>query len=207
MRSEAPTHFFHSLPPAPRAPLSPPRPAAAYTGLVPTGGETAPHPLPLLPAAEAPLTLSSSPTRGGGVRGQAVCRRKGSNPPLCPPTQAGRVWPRLRVERGQREPGASGGLPVPSDVAGPTLAGLRRQCRGGAALARLGSLPAPGLPWMRHLRSLAEPSSSLCPSPLLPEPTGIPSHSPAPGPPRPLPCSPQSPGIKQKQPWAKYNFI
>lgn len=101
---------------------------------------------------------------------------------------------------------------MPSDVAGPTLAQAQGAGAGAVLLWLDWARPLPpSLPWMRHLRpGKRSKSSSLCLSPLLPQPTGIPSRQPctwAPPAILPLPCSPRSPGIKQKQPWAKYNFI
>lgn len=62
------------------------------------------------------------------------------------------VWLRLRVERGQREPRASGGLSVPSDVAGPTLAQAPGASAGAALLwlDRARCLP-PSQACTRHL--------------------------------------------------------
>lgn len=102
---------------------------------------------------------------------------------------------------------------MPNDVAGPTLARLQapwRQPGGGATLARwarpgsaLTVQPAWGEAPALRKASLLLQGLHCFP---LPAPTGTPSRL-TPGPPQPLPDVPRSPGIKQKQPWAKYNFI
>ena len=113
---------------APPAVLSSSYPARVQRPGSHKGRQLHPHPLPLLLAAEAPLTLSLSPM--GGQGGGARELRGGAAAGWIQKAQAGpsaglhgpcRAWHRLRVERGRGEPRASRGLCVPSYVAGPTL--------------------------------------------------------------------------------------
>ena len=107
---------------------------------------------------------------------------------------------------------------MPNDVAGPTLAqatGFLAPAWGRCYSGSLGStrLVADSTASLRHPHSgrcglflqclRCFPASASLP---LPVPLGTPSRL-TPGPPQPLPYFPRSPGIKQKQPWAKYHFI
>lgn len=147
--------------------------------------------------------------------GTQDCRRQlgltqkaqASSPLLLPLPVPDRVWHSLRVERVQRVPTASRDLSA-SDVAGPTFVGVLSSVWGGVCPGStgLGSPWVPSLPWT-GTSTCSELLS--CPS-LQPHikdtPPALHLGSLVPFPTPPFPCF-SSLGIKQKQPWAKYNFI